>query len=61
MVKNLSYTAFFRSLELFYIGKLQVSDINANAANQSIKYNAIYLRNWQRNQKAQREIFLILL
>ena len=61
MVKHLPYEAFIRLLELFYIGKVQTSDINAKAANQSIKYNAFYISNWQCNQKAQIEVFLILL
>ena len=59
MIINLSYETFIRPLELFQVGKLQMSDINAKATN--IKYNAFYMCNWQCNQNAQRESFLILL
>ena len=57
MIINLSYEIFIRSLELFYIGKLQMSLINAKATN--IKYNALYMCKWQCNQKAQRESYFM--
>ena len=36
---NLSYEAFIRSFQLFYIGKLQMSDTNAKTTNRRIQYN----------------------
>ena len=50
---DLSYEDFIRSLKLFYTGKLQMSDINPKATNQSVKCNALYMCKWQCNQKAQ--------
>ena len=52
-VIDLSYEDFIRSLKLFYTGKLQMSDINPKAINQSGKCNAFYMCKWQCNQKAQ--------
>ena len=61
MIINFCYEAFIRSLQLFYTGKLPMSDTIARATNQRIQYTEIYKCNWKYNQKAQTESFLILL